>query len=63
MRTKYGGFVDTFELDSKVKINWPDAEPEFGIYIGYQAGNPRRCAVTVAKGNNIWVDRSILEEA
>lgn len=56
-------FVDKLPLDGKVKINWPDREPEYGIYIGYRAGQPNRCAVTISKGNNIWIDRSILEKA
>jgi hypothetical protein len=55
-------FKDKLPLNGKVRINWFDRDPEEGIYLGYQAGNPRRCAVTLPDGTNTWIDRNILEK-
>jgi hypothetical protein len=57
-------FVDDLPLDGKVKVNWKASKktPAFteeGIYKGYLAGNPRRCAVQI-QGSTTWIDRKIL---
>jgi len=56
---------DTLPLDGPVTVKWPATKKraaftEQGIYRGYLAGNPRRCAVQIA-GRTTWIDRAILE--
>jgi hypothetical protein len=54
-------FQDDLPLDGEVKVSWTDREPEIGIYRGYLAGFPRRCAIRF--GGNleaVWVDREII---
>ena len=57
-------FKDNLPLDGRVKINWKGAAPEFGTYVGFEAGNTRRCAVRPEGcANLVWIDRAILEDA
>jgi hypothetical protein len=59
-------FKDNLPLDGKVRVNWKASKktPAFteeGIYKGYLAGNPRRCAVQIGDSTT-WIDRTILEK-
>lgn len=63
-----GKFEDNLPLDGKVKVNWKASKksPAFteeGVYRGYEAGNPRRCAVSIGDRPTVWIDRAILEPA
>lgn len=58
-------FVDDLPLDGPVLIRWADRDAELGIYKGYLASNPQRCAVRLAdhdSGYAAWIDRAILEK-